>query len=219
MYRFFLYSLATVATVWSQSLDEVVIPRKTEIFFTLERSIGTKTARSGDKFYGHVSVPITQDDQIVIPVGTYLIGHVETSSQPGYVKGKSQLRLAFDTVILPDGTTRQLEAIVASAEGYQRDLSKEQREIEAAGSQSKETAGGAAGGTATGAGIGALASRSWKGAGVGAAIGAAGGALLGLFQKGQDVTLPKGTSIVVQLESDVRFVKPTSRTQGVRLDN
>ena len=60
---------------------------------------------------------------------------------------------------------------------------------------------------------------SGKGAGVGAAIGAAGGALLGLFQKGQDVTLPKGTSIVVQLESDVRFVKPTSRTQGVRLDN
>ena len=108
---------------------------------------------------------------------------------------------------------------MTSAEGYQGDPSKEQGEVEAGGSQPKETAGGAAGGAATGAGIGALATRSWKGAGVGTVIGAAGGALLGLFQKGQDVTLPKGTSIVVQLESDVRFVKPAPLARGIRLQD
>ena len=93
MYRLLLASLM-MASLWGQSLDDVVIPRKTEVFFTLERSVSTKTARSGDKFFGHISVPVTQDDQIVIPVGSYLIGHVEASSEPGYVKGKGQIRLA-----------------------------------------------------------------------------------------------------------------------------
>lgn len=219
MFRFLLTSLALSTTLSAQSLDDAVIPRKTEVFFTLERSLSTKTASSGDKFYGRVSVPITHNDQVVIPVGSYLIGHVDTSRKPGYLRGKSKIALTFDTIILPDGTTRKLEAVLQSAEGYETDLRSEKGEIQPEGNQPSKTIGGAARGGVMGAVIGVMASGGLKGAGVGGAIGAAAGALAGLFQKGEHVTLPKGSSIIVQLESDVRFVKPTPPRRGIRLNS
>ena len=216
MIRLLLPVLA-VAALMGQSIDEVMIPGKTEIFITLERTINTKTASSGDKFYGRVAVPVTHNDRIVIPAGTYIIGHVDTTKKPGYVKGKAQIELKFDTVILPDGTTRQIEAVVQSAEGYENAQTGEEGKIEASGSQGKETAGSAAGGAVTGAVLGGVATRSWKGMGVGTAVGAAGGAILGVFKKGEDVVLQKGTSITVQLNENIRFVKPQPPNPGTRL--
>ena len=58
------------------SLDDIVIPRKTKIFFTLQQTISTKAAGTGDKFFGKIAVPVTVNDQIVIPVGSYIIGHI-----------------------------------------------------------------------------------------------------------------------------------------------
>ena len=62
-------------------------------------------------------MPVTANDQIAIPVGSYVIGHVLAANEPGYLKGGAELLLAFDSIILPDGTTRQIEAVVQSAEG------------------------------------------------------------------------------------------------------
>lgn len=212
-----LVSLLFCACALGQTIDEVVLPAKTEIFVSLERSINTKTATAGDKFYGRVAVPVTANDKIVIPEGTHIIGHVDYTKKPGYVKGKAQLELKFDTVILPDGTTRQIQAVVESAEGYQTRPDEEEGTIEASGSQGKETATGAAGGAVTGAVIGGVSRGSVKGLATGAAIGAAGGAIIGIFQKGEQVVLPKGTSITVQLNDSIRFVKPEPRNPGTRL--
>ena len=215
MNRFLLFALTTT-TLFGQSLDDIVVPNKTELFITLERSISSKTALAGDKFYGTVSVPLTLDDRIVIPVGSYIIGEVGFAREAGYVKGKSQLALKFNTVILPGGLTRQIEAVVQSAEGY-RGSPGEEGKIEAPGNQGEKTAASAAGGAVTGAAIGAVAGRGWKGAGVGAAVGVVGGSVLGIFQKGDPVVLPKGTSITVQFYESARFVKPQSRNPGKRL--
>lgn len=198
----------SLGVVLAQTLDEVVIPAKTEIFLTLERTVSTRTASAGDKFYGRVAVPLTLEDRIVIPAGAYIIGHVDHSKKPGSVKGKAQIELKFDTIILPDGTTRQIRAVAESAEGYQSDPRDEEGKIEASGSQGRETAETAAGGAVTGGVIGGVATRSWKGMGVGSAIGAAGGAIAGVFKKGEDVVLPKGTSVTIQLHESVRFVRP-----------
>lgn len=213
----FAFCFLAVATAVAQSIDDVIIPGKTEIFITLGRTISTKTASTGDKFYGQVAVPVTLNDQIIIPTGTYIIGYVDTTKKPGYVKGKAQLELKFDSIILPDGTTRQIEAIVQSAEGYENSPTGEEGKIAASGSQSKETTAGAAGGAVSGAVIGGIATRSWKGMGVGSAVGAAGGAVLGVFKRGEDVVLRKGTSITVQLHEAIRFVKPQPRNPGTRL--
>jgi hypothetical protein len=194
------------------TLDDVVIPEKTEIFLTLQQSISTRAAGPGYKFFGRLVVPVTANDQIVVPVGSYVIGHVLDAHEPGYLKGSAELLLAFDSIILPDGTTRQIEAVVQSAEGLKTDQTDEQGTLQAPGNQGEETVSGATKGAVAGGVVGALSGRDLKGLGVGAAIGSATGALIGLFKKGDDAVLGKGTTVTIQLKSDIRFVSPPSRS-------
>ena len=199
----------------SSTLDDVVIPGKTEIFLTLQQTISTKAAGPGYKFFGKLVVPVTANDQIVIPVGSFVIGHVLAAHEPGYLKGGAELLLAFDQVILPDGTTRQIEAVVQSAEGVKTDQTDEQGTLQAPGNQGEETVSGATRGAVLGGVIGAVSGRNLKGLGVGAAIGSAAGALVGLFKKGNDVELKRGTTVTIQLKSDIRFVRLPPRNPSM----
>lgn len=208
------FGIAPSATALAQTIDEVIIPRKTEVFITLERSISTRTASVGDKFFGLVSVPLTQDDKIVVPVGSYILGHVDSTRRAPRVKGEGELVLRFDTVILPDGTTREMRAAVVSAEGHHTDKTDEEGTIQAPGEQGEDTAKGAAAGATAGGTIGAIAGRSWKGAGIGLGAGAATGAVIGALKRNKEVVLPKGSSITVVLDKDIRFVKPAPHKSG-----
>jgi hypothetical protein len=193
-------------------LDTVIIPRKTDLYLELKKGINSRTARQGDKFSALVEVPVTVNDSIVIPVGSYVLGHVVRSKGSGYVKGKAELLLGFDTVILPDGTTRQIRAVVDSAENYTTQDEREEGTLQASGSQAQEVGigavSGAATGAITGATIGVFRGETLKGAGIGAAVGAAGGAVISLLKKGEEVELPKGSSLTIQLQDAIRFVKP-----------
>jgi hypothetical protein len=220
---FFLLTLALVASnlAAASPLDGVTLRGKTEIFIELLRSINSRTARQGDRFASTVQVPVTQDDKIVIPPGSYILGHVIESEGAGHLKGKGQLLLGFDTVILPDGTTREIRAALQNADKYSADPANEQGRIEAPGEQGKEVATGAAKGAATGvitgATIGVFRGQTLRGAGIGALTGAAAGALLGLLNRGEDVELPKGSGLTIQIQEDIEFVKPTPPPTGERL--
>ena len=208
-----------VVSLFGQGIDSVVIPAKTEIFVTLQRSLSTKTTSSGDRFFGQVAVPVAIDDKVIIPIGSSIIGHVDASRRSAHLKGQAALTLKFDSIVLPDGTTRQLQAVVQSAENYpSTPISQTEGTVVAQGSPGKETAGEAAGGAVKGATVGAIAGRSLKGAGIGAVIGAAGGAILGVFKKGPEVVLQKGDSVTIVLTDAVRFVKPQPAPEGVKLE-
>jgi len=204
------------------SLDGVVIPRKTELFIELMRSINSKTAQVGDKFAATVQVPVTLGDRIIIPPGAYVIGHVAETKAAGYIRGKAQMLLGFDTVILPDGTTRQIRAVVQSADKYSPEPSDESGRVKAPGDQKKEVAVGAAKGAATGvitgATIGIFRGQTLRGAGIGGLAGAAGGALIGLLDKGEEVELPKGSGLTIQLQEDIEFVKPEPARKAKTLE-
>ena len=197
-----------MAAIPGQSLDDVVIPAKTEIFVELSRAINTKTAQAGERFHGRVEVPITVDDRVVVPPGSYVIGEVVVSKSPGRLKRKAELRVRFDTVVLENGITRKIEAVIQSAEHERRRPGDEQGTLEGGGSQVEETVGGAAGGGIAGGTIGGLSTGSWAGAGSGAAVGAAVGTLMGVLRRGRHVILDRGSSITIQLENPVRFVEP-----------
>ncbi len=215
-HRFFQQSSEPLSTQeqFSSTLDDVIIPRKTEMFLTLQQSISTKAAGPGYRFFGRLVVPVTANDQIVIPVGSYVIGHVLAAHEPGYIKGSAELLLAFDSIILPSGTTRQIEAVVQSAEGLRTDPTDEQGTLQAPGNQGEETVSGATQGAVLGGVVGAVSGRDLKGLGVGAAIGSATGALIGLFKKGDDAELRKGTTVTIQLKSDIRFVRLAPRNSS-----
>lgn len=209
------------AAAQDEGLDSVVLPRKTDLYIQLQKGIHSRTARDGDKFSAILEVPVTQNDAIVLPVGTYVLGQVVRSKGAGRVKGKSELLLAFDTVILPSGLTRKITAIVDSAERYSTRDDLEEGTLQAPGSQAGEVAVGGASGAATGAitgaTVGVFRGETLKGAGIGAAVGAAGGALLSLLKRGEDVELPRGSSLTIQLQEAVRFVKPPEPPAGKSL--
>ncbi|HEY2931897.1 MAG TPA: hypothetical protein VGK99_09125 [Acidobacteriota bacterium] len=215
-------AIIAIGSVLGADLDSLVIPAKTDIFVTLKRGISTRTAAPGDKFYGEVAVPVTIKDEIVIPEGSTIIGHVESLRRPGHLKGKGELELRFDSVILPDGVTRDMRAVVSSTENYSTNrVSQTEGTVVAGGTQAGETAEGAVKGAVTGAPIGAIAGAvrggALKGAGVGGMVGAAGGALLGVFKRGKDVEFRRGDSITIQLTDAVRLVTPEPPAQGQRL--
>jgi type IV secretion system protein VirB10 len=208
--------------VLAQSLDGVILPAKTEIFVRLQRSLSSKTVKPGDKFPTVVEVPVVVDDRIVIPVGSYMLGHVASKDTAGYIEGKSRLVLVFDTVILRNGVTRELRALVQSAEGYEINSESEEGELQGGGNQGEEVAIGATRGAVIGlvtAGTATVFRRGHPRAfEIGPAIGAAGGALLSLLKKGEEVRLRRGASLTIQLQDEVEFVKPQSHPSGQRMN-
>ena len=73
-------------------LNEVTIPRKTEIFVKLERALSSKTSVGGERFHGRIEVPVTMNDQIIVPAGSFILGQVESVHKPGYFKGPGRSR-------------------------------------------------------------------------------------------------------------------------------
>jgi len=212
----FIVLLSLTGLAWAQTIDDVVIPRKTELFIRLERSISSRTATAGDKFYGRIAVPVTINDHIIIPSESYVIGHVESAKEAGRVRGTGALGLRLDTVILPDGTTRELQATLSSAEGYETSQPNEEGKVKAQSDQGSVAAESGVKGASVGAVTGGVTRHSWSGVGMGAGIGAATGAVLGVLKKNNEVNLPSGSSITVVLDSDVRFVKPATKQEGAQ---
>src|SRR5580765_3117980 len=86
-------------------LPPVIVPAGTIIPVTLTSSVSTKTSRDGDGVYGRTSFPVTINNKIVIPEGSYVRGKISEIRRPGRVKGKGELALNFQTLVLPSGVT------------------------------------------------------------------------------------------------------------------
>src|SRR5215467_2840206 len=81
----------------------VVVPAGTVIPIVLTSSVSTKTSHDGDGVYGKTTFPVTVDNKIVIPEGSFVRGRISEVHRPGKVKGRGELTLNFQTLILPSG--------------------------------------------------------------------------------------------------------------------
>jgi len=175
----------------------VVVPAGTIIPITLTSSVSTKNSRDGDGVYGKTSFPITIDNKIVIPEGSFVRGKVIEIKRPGRVKGKGELTLNFQTLVLPNGVTLPIYTSLGGAGGGGR--RKGEATVQGDGSKGDD-AKTVERTTVEGAGIGAIGARTVKGAGVGGAVGAGAGAAAVLLTRGQDLVLGPGTTIEIVLD-------------------
>ena len=83
----------------------LVVPVGTAIPISLTSRISSKNAKDGDGIYGKTAFPITVDNKIVIPEGSYVRGKIVEVKRPGRVTGKPELTLSFQTLVLPSGIT------------------------------------------------------------------------------------------------------------------
>ncbi len=183
------------------SSERITVPAGTRVGVVLQNGISTRSAKPGDSIYLQTSFPITQNNRIVIPVGSYLRGALLESKRPGKVKGKGEFRLRLDTLILPNGYTVSLNAAPRSADSGGKETMDSEGKVTGPGGKGKD-AGTIAETTAAGAGIGAIA-HGVKGLGIGAGIGAAAGLAAVLLTRGPEAELPRGSTLDVVLEHDL----------------
>ena len=179
----------------------ITVPTGTHVAVVLENGISTATAKPGDNVYFRTSFPITMNNKVVVPVGSYLRGEVTESKRAGRVKGKGELHIRLNTLIFPNGYTVDLNAEPHSTDGSSGTKTDNEGKITGPGGKGKD-AGTIAATTATGAGIGAIADGA-KGAGIGAGIGGVVGLAAVLLSRGPEAQLPRGSSMDLVLERDL----------------
>ncbi len=188
------------------------VPAGTKVPLTLTQGITTKTAKEGDPVYAQTAFPITQNNRIVIPAGSYVQGVVRRVVRPGRVKGRAELQMNFTSMIFPNGYTVLLPATVQGVPGSQNvDTKGTEGTIQGQGSKGKDAAT-IAKTTAAGAGVGAI-SGSGKGAGIGAAAGSAIGIATVLMTRGPEIQLDPGSSVEMILERELNLEGAKLRQQ------
>ena len=62
---------------------QLIVPAGTQVLLNLKSPITTKSAHVGDGVYCQTSFPVTQDNVIVIPAGTYVKGQIAEVKRAG----------------------------------------------------------------------------------------------------------------------------------------
>ena len=185
------------------------VEKGTQILLSMINSVSTKTASDGDRVYLETVFPVMSGKRMVIPPGSYVAGTVIRVKRPGRVKGRGEFFLKFDSLTLPNGTTRDFRAQVTNLDGRAvESLDKEEGKIVSEGNKAgdaKTVGETVMVGTGVGALGGSVAGNLGMGAGIGAAAGAAAGLLGVLLTRGPDAVLAKGTTLEMVLDRNLAF--------------
>ena len=191
--------------------SRIIVPAETTIPIMLLTPINTKSAFVGASVYCESVYPITVGNRIVIPRGSSVRGTITQIVRPGHVKGRAQIGLRFDELVLPNGTTVELRAVLSgfgssSGEKFKPDEGR----IEGESSKGQDI-GKIATTTVEGAGMGTLigglsnGGHAGEGAGIGAGAGALAGVIWVLASRGKDAVLPHGTNLELKLTRPIDF--------------
>ena len=168
---------------------DVTVPTGTRVLLSLVNEISTRHAKDGDNVYLRTAAPVAADGHVVIPTGSDVRGTITHTKKAGKVSGKGELFIRFDSLILPNGVSRDFHARPPGSEG----------QVEGNGKAADP--GMAMAGAGMGATIGAI-TRGLPGAGIGGAAGALAGVLM---SRDQNVTLRPGTHVEMVLDRDLVF--------------
>ncbi len=162
----------------------------------LNHPISTAYTTKGSPFSASLIDNVMQDDRVIVPIGSTVMGRVTQVIEKRRVQGRAKLRLRADEIILPDGSRLKLHAQVIDTSDYSRTRTDHEGTIVSRDNAAKnwEIAGittgtGAISGAVIGGPVGAV---------VGTAIGAGVGA--GHYMMAHPVAaLPQDSTIVFQL--------------------
>ncbi len=168
---------------------DITVAKGTRVLLVLVNEVSTKHAKEGDRVYLRTDAPVAAGGRVVIPRGSDVAGTITKTKPAGHISGKGELYIRFDSLILPNGVSRDFHARPPGDEGKVEGNGKS-----ADGRTVMEGAG-------MGATVGAI-TRGLPGAGIGGAAGALAGVLL---SRNQDVVLRQGTHLEMVLDRDLVF--------------
>ena len=62
----------------------------------------------GDSVYAETVFPVAVNNQMAIPLGTYVQGQIDTLTPPGWLSPHAQFQMHFTKIIFADGYTVEL---------------------------------------------------------------------------------------------------------------
>lgn len=190
------------------------VPAGTRLPLILHNAISMRSARPGDSVYLETLFPIIIDSRILIPAGSYVSGEVTEAKRPGRVRGRGEIKIKLDNLILPNGYEASFNASPTDAGTGGKETVNREGTIKGDSNKAGD-AGTVIDTTMVGAGLGGIVRRSATGAGMGAGIGAAAGLADVLLTRGPEAELPRGTTLDVVmnrplylLSSKTNFTSP-----------
>jgi len=180
-----------------------VVPAGAIIPLEIKNTINSKTAYEGETVYCESIYPVTDGDRLVVPAHSFVKGSVTQIVRPGRIKGKAQLALRFESLTLPDGTTRPVNATVYSIAGTRLAESKVGEESTEPASGENAVAGGAEDAVIDATGLGGVSPLTAASQGVG-------GVMLMLVTRGKTIILRPGTTLEIQLTAPLNFAQPAA---------
>lgn len=181
----------------------------TRILLSMINSVSTKAAVPGDRIYLETAFPVLSNGRIIIPQGSWVTGTVTEVKRPGRVRGRGQMQVRFDSLTLPNGSSRSFKSDLGALDARDNEgLKREESKVSGPGDKKTDVGtviGTTTAGTVIGSGVGAAAGSVARGAGVGAGAGAAAGLLGVLLTRGPDATLSKGSTVEMVLDRPLTF--------------
>lgn len=164
----------------------VTLPSGTVIEIEMLDGVSSATSQAGDAFRAKVAAEVRHDGRAVIPQGAVVSGTVTEAKRLAKIGGRARLGLEFSRVELPDGGAATLHGTL-----MQEGKSETGRDA--------ATIGGA---TAGGAVLGRVLSKKQRdrNTAIGAIVGAGIGTVIASQTEGQEVEIPAGTGLSLQLD-------------------
>jgi hypothetical protein len=181
---------------------KIELPTGTHIPLVLHNAVSTRSAQPGDPVYFETSFPVMLNGKVVVPAGSWVSGEVTEAKRPGRVKGRAELMVRLNTLILPNAYMISLAASPGNAGTGGNETTDHEGKIKGDTDKGADV-GTVMKTTAAGAGIGGLAAQSAKGAGIGAGVGAAVGLATVLLTRGPEAELPRGTTLDAILDHPI----------------
>lgn len=178
----------------------VTIPAGTRVLMVLKSPLHTTSGTAGSGLYLETLYPVVQGNGVVIPAHTQVQGVVEANERPGHLKRTSEFRFRFTTLIFPNNLVVSINGVLQSIPGARnirtRANDKTLEPVDQAEKVITPTAASAVGGAIIG---------SHRSFGIGLLPGAELGAALGLgsvlLKRGDEINLPRGTTVEMVLQS------------------
>jgi hypothetical protein len=165
----------------------ITIPRGSELRVSVDQTLSSANAQSGEGFDATVLSPVHVDGQTVIPTNARVRGQVVNARASGRLSGTAELAVTLVSVeINHQKYDIQTDTLARSGSTHKK------RDVIAIG-----------GGSALGAIIGGIAGGG-KGAAIGAAAGAGAGTAGAAATGKKDVTLPAETTLIFHLAAPLR---------------
>jgi len=179
----------------------VTVPAETEADIQMLSGIHSSVSHVGDPFAAQLVHPIRIGDQVALPAGSVIDGHITYIRPAGRLRRSAELGLRFDVVTLPNGESLPISALLTTLDAMPQTHTSVDSEGVLKGTNDgtwKRLAGGFVG---LGA-VSAIGTQIAGAAALGITLPVGGGAVLGfsfLAPKGSEVHVPPETQMRIRL--------------------